>query len=93
MMMQNRNAELHAEGNQRQPDQSKPGSRSLHAALSFAPRHESSDLMSQSWRPVASHRQYQLRSGIPPGNPTTVRPRSVPHDRLPGTNEINEFSV
>jgi hypothetical protein len=35
VMMQNRDRKLHAEGYQRQPDQVRTGSRSLHRALSF----------------------------------------------------------
>lgn len=53
VMMQNRDGELHAESNQRQPNQSKTVSRYCHFAPAACPGgHESSDLMSPSWRPL-----------------------------------------
>lgn len=50
VMMQNRDGKLHAESNQRQPNQSETVSRYRHltSRARFA-QHESSDLVSQSW--------------------------------------------
>jgi hypothetical protein len=51
MMMQNRDGKLDAKGYQRQPDQIRAGSRSLHRALS-SPWYDSSRLVSLSWQPI-----------------------------------------